>query len=41
LAGQFPPSKSSNKKIHENPSSESRVVPYGRTEIYDEANSRF
>ena len=37
--------KSSNIKFHENPSSVSRVVPYGwaegRTDRHDEANSRF
>jgi hypothetical protein len=33
--------KSSNIKFHENPSSESRVVPCGQTDRHDEANSRF
>jgi len=37
--------KSSNIKCHENPCSGSRVVLYertdGRTDIHDEANSRF
>jgi hypothetical protein len=32
---------SSNIKFHENPSSGSRVVPSGRTDRQDEANSRF
>jgi hypothetical protein len=30
-----------NIKCHENPSIESRVVPYGRTDGHDEANSLF
>ena len=33
--------KNSNIKFHENPSSESRVVPYWQTGKYDEANIRF
>jgi len=33
--------KSSNIKFLENPSSESRVVPLGRTDGRDEANSLF
>jgi hypothetical protein len=33
--------KSTNIKFHENPSSGSRVVPCGRTDRHDEANSRF
>ena len=33
--------KSSNIKFPENPSSGSRVVPYGRTDGHDEANIRF
>jgi hypothetical protein len=33
--------KPSNIKWYENPSSGSRVVPCGRTDIHDEANSRF
>jgi len=33
--------KSSNIKFHENSSSGSQVVPCGRTEKHDEANSRF
>jgi len=33
--------KSPNIKFHENPSSGSRVVPCGRTDRHDEANSRF
>jgi hypothetical protein len=33
--------KYSNIKFHENPSSGSRVVPCGRTDGHDEANSRF
>ena len=33
--------KSSNIKFHENPSGGSGVVPCGRTERHDEANSRF
>jgi len=33
--------KLSNIKFLENPSSESRVVPFGRTDRLDEANSRF
>jgi hypothetical protein len=33
--------KSSNIKFHELPSSGSRVVPCGRTDRHDEANSRF
>jgi hypothetical protein len=28
-------------KFHENPSSGTRVVPFGRTDSRDEANSRF
>jgi len=28
-------------KFHENPSRWSQVVPFGRTDGYDEANSRF
>jgi hypothetical protein len=31
----------SNTKFHENPSSGSRVVSYGRTDEQDEANSHF
>jgi len=31
----------SNMKFNENPSNGSRVVPYGRTDRRDEANSRF
>ena len=31
----------SNIKFHENPSSGSRAVPYGRTDGHDKANSRF
>jgi hypothetical protein len=30
-----------NIKLHQNPSSGSRVVPCGRTDEHDEANSRF
>jgi hypothetical protein len=33
--------KSSNIKIHKNPSSGRRAVPRGRTDRRDEANSRF
>jgi hypothetical protein len=33
--------KYSNIKLRENPSSGSRVVPCGRTDRHDEANSRF
>ena len=33
--------KYSNITFHENPSSGSRVVPCGQTDIHDEANSRF
>jgi len=33
--------KYSNIKFHKNPSSGSRVVPDGRTDRHDEANSRF
>ena len=33
--------KQSNVKFQENPSIESRVVPYGRTDRHDDANSRF
>jgi len=33
--------KKSNIKFHENPSSGSQVVPCGRTDRHDEANSRF
>ena len=33
--------KYSNIKFHENPSSGSKVVPCGRTDRNDEANSRF
>jgi hypothetical protein len=33
--------KFSNIKFHENPSSGSRVVPCGQTDMLDEANSRF
>jgi len=33
--------KYSNIKFHENPSSGSSVVPCGRTDRHDEANSRF
>jgi len=33
--------KSSNIKFHENPSSEGRAVPCGRTDRHDEANTRF
>ena len=33
--------KSSNIKFHENPSSESRVVPWGQTDGHDEANRLF
>jgi len=33
--------KYSNIKFHKNPSSGSRVVPWGRTDRIDEANSRF
>jgi len=33
--------KYSNTKFRENPSSGSRVVPYGRTDRHDEANSLF
>jgi len=33
--------KYSNIKFHENPSSETRVVPCGRTDGSDEANSCF
>jgi len=32
--------KYSNIKFHENPSSESRVVPCGQTDRHDEANDR-
>jgi hypothetical protein len=32
--------KSTNKKIHKNPSSGSRVFPCGRTDRHDEVNSR-
>ena len=32
---------SSNIKFHETPSSGSRVVPCGQTDVFDEANSRF
>jgi hypothetical protein len=35
------PSKTLSIKFHENPSSGSRVVPYGRKDKHDEANSRF
>jgi len=30
-----------NIKLHENPSSGSRIVPSGQTDKHDEANSRF
>jgi hypothetical protein len=30
-----------NIKYRENPSNESRVVPYGRTDRHDKANGRF
>ena len=33
--------KNLNTKFHQNPSSGSRVVPYGRMDRHDEANSRF
>jgi len=33
--------KYSNIKFHENPSSGSRVVPWGQTDIHDEANNRY
>jgi hypothetical protein len=33
--------KSPNIKFHQNPSSESRVVPFELTGGHDEANSRF
>jgi len=33
--------QSSNIKFHENPSSESRVVPCGRMDGHDETNSHF
>ena len=33
--------KYSNIKFHDNPFRGSRVVPYGRTDGHDEANSRF
>ena len=33
--------KSSNIKFYENPPNGSRVVPCGRTDRHDEANSRF
>ena len=33
--------KYSNIKFHENPSSGNRVVPYGRMDRHDEANSHF
>jgi hypothetical protein len=33
--------KYSNIKFHENPSSGSRVVPYGPTDGHDEVDSRF
>jgi hypothetical protein len=33
--------KPSNIKLHENPSTESRVVPCGQTDRHKEANSRF
>jgi hypothetical protein len=33
--------KSSTTKYQENPSSGSRVVPFGQTEGHDEPNSRF
>jgi hypothetical protein len=33
--------KSSDITFHENPSSESRVVPFGRTDGRDEANCHF
>jgi len=33
--------KLSNFKFYENPSSGSRVVPCGRTDRHDEANSRY
>ena len=33
--------KSSDMKFSENPSSESRVVPCGRTDRFAEANTRF
>jgi len=32
--------KYSNIKFHENPSSGSRVIPYGQTDRHDEANTR-
>jgi hypothetical protein len=41
MAGQIFSQKSSNKEFHENPSSDSRFVPFGRKENYDEANRRF
>jgi len=31
----------SSTKFHQNLSSGSRVVPYGQTDVYDEAKSRF
>jgi len=33
--------KSSDIKLHENPSSGSRGVPSGWTDVHDETNSRF
>jgi hypothetical protein len=33
--------KYSDIKIHENPSIGSGIVPYGQTDGYEEANSRF
>ena len=33
--------KNSNKKFHENPSGGNRAVACRRTDIHDEANSRF
>jgi len=33
--------KYSNTKFHENPTSDSRVVPRGRTDRLEEAKSRF
>jgi hypothetical protein len=33
--------KCSNAKFHENPSSESQVIPCGQTDKRDEASSRF
>ena len=41
FSGQIFEKKYSNIKFYENPSSESRVVPFGQTDRHDEANGIF